>query len=215
MTSLRSDARRNRERILAAASELFAEQGADLCVDDLARRAGVGQATIFRRFPTKGDLVLAMFEQRITEAAEAVEAIAAGTEDPWEALVAAMAAIAERQARDRGTFDAVRGESLGAPELREVRARILAPFADMLRRAQEAGRARPDLTPQDVLFLVSAAGHAQPCQLDVPDLWRRYLGVIVDGMRAGAATPLPRPVPAIDEIESALEAAAERRSAAG
>ena len=104
---LRSDARRNRERIVAAASELFAEHGADLCVDDIARRAGVGHATVFRRFPTKDDLVLAMFEQRIVEAAEAVEEIARTVEDPWEALVAAMAAIAERQARDRGMFETV------------------------------------------------------------------------------------------------------------
>ena len=66
---LRSDARRNREKILAAASELFALEGPDLCVDDIARRAGVGHATVFRRFPTKDDLVLAMFEERLDELA--------------------------------------------------------------------------------------------------------------------------------------------------
>ena len=71
--ALRSDAARNRERILAAASELFAESGADLSVDEIARRAGVGHATVFRRFPTKEDLVVAMFEERLLEVARAAE----------------------------------------------------------------------------------------------------------------------------------------------
>jgi AcrR family transcriptional regulator len=209
-TPLRSDARRNRERIVAAASELFAEHGADLCVDDIARRAGVGHATIFRRFPTKDDLVLAMFEQRITEAAEAVEEIAATVEDPWDALAAAMAAIAERQTRDRGMFETASSDVIGSPELREARARITAPFGRLLQRAQQAGVVRGDLDPVDVLFLITAAGHAQPCQLQIPDLWRRYLGVILDGMRPAAATGLPAPAPSLPEIEAALEAATAR-----
>ena len=77
---LRSDARRNREKILAAASELFALEGSDLCVDDIARRAGVGHATVFRRFPTKDDLVLAMFEERLDELGTVAEE-AAGRDD--------------------------------------------------------------------------------------------------------------------------------------
>jgi AcrR family transcriptional regulator len=208
--ALRSDARRNRERIVAAASELFAEHGADLCVDDIARRAGVGHATIFRRFPTKDDLVLAMFEQRILEAAEAVEEIARTVEDPWDALVAAMASIAERQARDRGMFETASSDVVGSPELREARGRIAAPFGELLRRAQQAGVVREDLEPVDVLFLVTAAGHAQPCQLQIPDLWRRYLGVILDGMRPAAATALSAPAPSLPEMEAALEAATAR-----
>ena len=207
---LRSDARRNRERIVAAASELFAEHGADLCVDDIARKAGVGQATIFRRFPTKDDLVVAMFEQRIVEAAEAVEEIAGTVADPWEALAAAMAEIAGRQARDRGMSQVASAQAIGAPELREARARIAAPFGDLLRRAQEAGAVRDDLVTEDVLFLVTAAGHAQPCQIDLGDLWRRYLAVILDGMRPAGATPLPLPAPAPEAVEAALESCASR-----
>jgi AcrR family transcriptional regulator len=117
---LRSDARRDRERIVEAASELFAEHGADLSVDDSARRAGVGQATVFRRFPSKDDPVLAMFEQRITAAADAVGDIARAVDDPWEALAQAMACVAGRQASDRGTFQAVGSEAIGSPELREA-----------------------------------------------------------------------------------------------
>lgn len=151
-----------------------------------------------------------MFEQRITEAAEAVEEIAATVEDPWEALAAAMASVAERQARDRGTFEAVKGEVIGSPQLREARARIAAPFAELLGRAQEARVVRDDLRPEDVLFLISAAGHAQPCRPGIPDPWWRYLGVVLDGMRPASASPLPGAAPSPTDIDAALEAAARR-----
>nr|WP_217913774.1 TetR/AcrR family transcriptional regulator [Miltoncostaea marina] len=206
--NLRSDARRNRERIVAAASELFAEHGADLCVDEIARRAGVGHATVFRRFPTKDDLVLAMFEERLADAAAAVEE-AARADDPWEALVAAMAVIAERQACDRGMKDAATSRMIGSPRLREARRRITAPFGDLLRRAQAAGVVRADLEPEDVIFLVTAATSAAPRPLRMPGLWRRYMAVILDGMRPAGASPLPVAAPSPGELEAALEAAAE------
>ena len=210
---LRSDARRNRDKILAAASELFAQDGADLCVDEIARRAGVGHATVFRRFPTKDDLVLAMFEDRLAEIATAAEA-AAAREDAWEGLVEVMTAIADRQARDRGLMEAVGTQVFGSPRLREHRLRVVEPVARLLRRAQEAGQVRDDLTPEDVLFLISAAGKSSPCHFEIPDLWRRYLGVILDGMRPDAASPLAPGAPTMDEVETALGAVVAREAAA-
>lgn len=207
--ALRSDAARNRERILAAASELFAEVGADLSVDEIARRASVGHATVFRRFPTKEDLVLAMFEERLLEVARKVEE-AEELDDPWEGLRTAMGHIAAKQVGDRGLFEAVATEMIGSPHLREARHRVMAPFARLLHRAQEAGAVRPDLEPTDVMFLVTAAGHAAPCRIDLPEVWRRYLGVILDGMRPAAATPLSPPAPTIEELEEALETASQR-----
>lgn len=209
---LRSDAARNRERILAAASELFAEDGADFCVDEIARRAGVGHATVFRRFATKEDLVIAMIEDRLDEVARAAEE-AARHEDPWEGLRAAMEHIAARQVCDRGLFEAVATEIIGSPRLREARHRVMEPFARLLRRAQEAGQVRADLEPQDVLFLVTAAGHASPCRVDLPDLWRRYLGVILDGMRPEGASALSPRAPELSELDAALEEAAGRATA--
>jgi len=211
--TLRSDARRNREKILAAASELFAQEGADVCVDEIARRAGVGHATVFRRFPTKDDLVLAMFEERLTAIAAAAEE-AAGREDAWEGLVEAMTAIAERQARDRGLVEAVGTQVFGSSRLREHRERVVEPIARLLRRAQAAGQVRADLEPEDVLFLISALGQSSPCRFAIPDLWRRYLGVILDGMRPVAASPLAPPAPTMAEVEVALAAAAARATAA-
>lgn len=201
---LRSDARRNRAKILAAASELFAEDGADLSIDELARRAGVGHATVFRRFPNKEELVLAMFEDRLADVAEAVEA-AAANEDPWEGLVAAMTYIAERQARDRGLMEAVGSDVFGSPRLREARMRVMAPMDGLLRRAQEADQVRDDLQPIDVFFLITAAGHVSPCHFDIPGLWRRYLGVILDGMRPEGASALSPDAPTVAAFEAALE----------
>ena len=210
--NLRSDARRNREKILAAASELFAERGADMCMDDLARRAGVGHATVFRRFPSKSDLVIAMLEERLGMVAEEIEE-AAGREDAWEGLVSAMTTIAERQACDRGLMEAVGTDLYGSERLREARMRVLAPVDGLLRRAQEAGQARDDLRPIDVFFLISAASHSSPCNFEIPGLWRRYLGVVLDGMRPAGASPLAPEAPTIEEYEAAVARPAAMSSA--
>ncbi len=206
---LRSDAARNREKILAAASELFAESGADLSVNEIARRAGVGHATVFRRFPTKDDLVVAMFEERLMQVARVAEE-ACELEDPWEGLRTAMEHIAAKQVCDRGLFEAVATEVIGSPKLREARHRVMEPFARLLHRAQEAGAVRGDLEPQDVIFLVTAAGHAAPCRIDLPDVWKRYLGVILDGMRPEGSSPLSPPAPSVRALDAALEQAAGR-----
>jgi AcrR family transcriptional regulator len=210
---LRSDARRNREKILAAASELFAIEGPDLCIDDIARRAGVGHATVFRRFPTKDDLVLAMFEERLGELAAVAEE-AAGREDPWEGLVELMTGIGERHARDRGLMEALGTQVFGSPRLAEHRLRVAEPIGRLLRRAQEAGQVRSDLEPEDVLFLISAVAKSSPCHFEIPDLWRRYLGVVLDGMKPDAASPLSPPAPTMDEVERALGAVSARAGAA-
>jgi AcrR family transcriptional regulator len=207
--TLRADAARNRERILTAALEVFAESGADLSIDEIARRAGVGHATVFRRFPTKEDLVVALFERRLLEVAQAAEE-AERMDDPWEGLRTAMEHIAAKQVRDRGLFEAVATEVIGSPRLREARRRVMEPFARLLRRAQDAGAVRADLEPPDVIFLVTAAGHAAPCRIDLPDVWRRYLGVILDGMRPEGASPLSPPAPTVTELDGALEEAACR-----
>ena len=97
-------------------------------MDDIARRAGVGHATVFRRFPTKDDLVLAMFEERLDELAAVAEA-AAERDDPWEGLRRPlMRRSAERQARDRGLIEAVGTEIFGSPKLRERRLRLVEPI---------------------------------------------------------------------------------------
>jgi AcrR family transcriptional regulator len=193
--TLRADARRNRERIVAAASEVFAEQGSDACVDEIARRAGVGHATVFRRFPTKDDLIVAIFEARLEELARAVDE-AAREPDAWIGLRRVVEQMAAQQVRDRGFCQAVGEEFVKPPRLKKAKAALLASFEALLRRAQEAGQVRADLEPSDVLLLVSGVGQATAWRPELPDLWRRYVGVILDGMRPGAAA-LEGPAPTL------------------
>src|SRR3954466_13328981 len=98
---LRKDAERNRQRILTAAGELFTERGLGVTLDDIARHAGVGVGTVYRRFPDKELLIDALFEQRI-ESISAVAAQALEIEDPWEAFQFYFEQGSELQARDRG-----------------------------------------------------------------------------------------------------------------
>jgi AcrR family transcriptional regulator len=186
---LRADARRNRERIVAAAAECFAEGGTDVCVDDIARRAGVGHATVFRRFPTKDDLIVAIFEARLEALGRVVED-AAREEDAWTGLRRVLEEVAALQVRDRALCEAVGEELHTRPGLKEAKAALHASFEALLRRAQEAGQVRSDLDASDLLLLVSGVGLASTWRPGAPELYRRHVGVILDGLRPAAATPL-------------------------
>jgi AcrR family transcriptional regulator len=196
--ALRADAARNRRRILAAAAAVFAERELDASTAEIARRAGVGEATLFRRFPTKDDLIVAIL-------AEQMDAVIATTEeclqepDPWRALERFFLAMVELQVYDRGALDAVKEECTTSPALAGRRRRIMELMSKLLRRAQEEARVvRDDLTAPDLALLTSGgaavAGVAFPGLRE--DLWRRYAGVILDGMRPEGATKLrPGPPP--------------------
>src|SRR4051812_42280523 len=105
-TTLRADAARNLELILEAAETAFAEKGHDASVADIAAEAGVGQATIFRRFETKDDLIAAVFERKIKELLAAVES-AQRTRRAWDGVMAVMGGMSGRHLRDRGFFPAL------------------------------------------------------------------------------------------------------------
>src|SRR2546423_14636484 len=118
---LRADAARNRAAIVEAARAVFAEHGLDAPLDDIARRAGTGNATLYRRFPTRGDLVAAVFADRMAEHVAAVEAGLAD-DDPWNGFASYLQAVGVMQARDRGIADLVTMH-VSAPEIEELRAR--------------------------------------------------------------------------------------------
>ncbi len=173
MVELRADARRNLERVLDAAAEVFAAAGPDASIDEIAKRAGVGHGTVFRRFPTKDDLMFAVIERHVAEMrALAEEAIAA--EDPGEAFVDFVHRVAELNMRTPGLHRCVVhcGDKPGAAELEKLVARIVS-------RAQRAGAVRRDVKPADVQLLVRSALTSAP-----PGQWRRYLDVVLDGLRA-------------------------------
>ena len=195
--ALRADAARNRRLIMAAAGDVFAERGLEASTAEIARRAGVGEATLFRRFPTKTDLVIAIVGEQMDRVAALTEECLAEP-DPWAALERFFGVIVEQQASDRGAYDALKEECMASPALADRRRRIMDLMTRLLRRAQDAGVAREDITAADLGMLAHAAGAvagvAFPGLRD--DLWRRYLGVILDGIRPQGATKLrPGPPP--------------------
>ena len=194
--ALRADAARNRERIIEAATQVFAEQGLEASTAEIAARAGVGEATLFRRFESKDDLIVAIIETRMGQVLAALDS-ALERDDPGDALKGWLEWAVQDLAEDVGFFEAARDQCLVSPALADVRREILARMTELLRRAQKAGAVRSDVAPQDLSVLISAAASAT-ANMPVPgvrgDLWRRYLGIIVDGLRPEGATKLrPRP----------------------
>jgi AcrR family transcriptional regulator len=187
---LRADARRNREAVMAAAKKLFADQGLDAQMPDVARRAKVGVGTVYRHFPTKDDLIAALVAERFERlAAKAREVLEA--EDPWEGVADFIRFAAQIQADDRGLCEvmgsrpevmdgAARGA--GLPELCER----------LVERAQLSGQLRPDLTWEDIPMI--ACGLGRITQADVGPAagrWPRLVEIILDGLRAPGSSGLP------------------------
>jgi AcrR family transcriptional regulator len=188
---LRADAARNRERIVDAAAAVFAERGLDASTAEIAQRAGVGEATLFRRFPCKDDLIDAIVEARMQEVAALADA-AAEDPDPVAALERFMREVIESFSRDRGFFEAAGDRCFTDPRFDELRQHSLRAMGRLLRRAQETGAVRTDLAPSDLSFLIGSAAYATtvPAPELHPDVWKRYLRVILDGMRSEGASRL-------------------------
>lgn len=173
MVELRADARRNLERVLDAATAVFAEEGPDASVAEIAHRAGVGQGTVFRRFPTKDDLVFAVVERHVAQMhVLAKEALA--SDQPGEAFFDFVRGIGQLVMSTPGLHACVVhcGEKPGAAELDELGRKVVA-------RAQRAGAVRTDVRPSDVQALVRSALTSAP-----EGQWERYLAVVLDGLRA-------------------------------
>ena len=173
MTELRADARRNLERVLDAATRVFAESGPDASIDEIAHAAGVGHGTVFRRFPTKDDLIYAVIERHVAQLrALAEEALA--SDDAGEAFFDFARRVAELNMLTPGLHRCVVhcGQKPGASELDRLVAKIVA-------RAQRAGAVRDDVEPVDVQLLVRSALTSAPA-----GEWRRYLDIVLDGLRA-------------------------------
>ena len=190
--TLRADAQRNLARILEAAAEVFADQGGEASVAAVAERAGLGTATIFRRFPTKDDLLAAVVEQRFRTMAEETRR-AAEIDDPAEALRRVMLVSVAGYVGDRLVAEAIGTPIFHRPRLRALNAELTARKEQVLRRAQEAGEVRPDVTLADVSLLLAAVGFVgQRLDAEAPNAWRRCFDIVLDGLRAGRTRPLAR-----------------------
>jgi AcrR family transcriptional regulator len=171
-TRLRADARRNRAALLAAAREVFAEQGLDASLDEIARRAGVGNATLYRRFPSRRHLIAEVFASHMTAAVHLAEQ-ALDHPDPWAAFVGYLTRVCELQATDDDE------------RLATLRSTAQQRAADVLTRAQRAGRLRADFTGRDFALLMMANAGVAQHSAD-PQAWRRALALVIGGLGAKA-----------------------------
>ena len=181
-TPLRADAQRNLERVLDAAAELFAERGCDVSVDEIARRAGVGHATVFRRFRTKDELISAVVTKQIGELTAFVEA-ALAEEDAGEAFRSFVWQAGETHARNRGLHEGFT-RCVDMSDVAEAKAELNGLIDQLIERAQEAGALRKDVSADDVSTLVGTAIRGAYGSSE-PELWRRYVAVVLDGLAAG------------------------------
>jgi AcrR family transcriptional regulator len=193
---LRADAADNRRRILEAARAVFAERGIDAPLDEIARQAGVGNATLYRRFPTRDLLVAAVFEARVAEYADAAtEALRAP--DPWAGFCEFAQRVFAMQAADRGLSDVLTMTARTTERLEELREGAYNDFAELVRRAQAAGQLRADFVPEDFILLVLAnQGVLRGTGEAAPLAWQRFLALVLDGCRAKGAHSLPSSTPA-------------------
>lgn len=196
---LRKDAERNRQRVLAAARELFAERGLDVTLDDIARAAGVGVGTVYRRFPDKEQLIDALFEERVGEirnaASESLE-----LSDPWAAVVSFLERSLELQAEDRGLKEVLLSSAHGQARVEHARREIEPLVTALLDRARAAGAIREDLEVHDLVLLQHAVGEVADYTREAdPQVWRRMLVIVLDGLRPDRRRPSPMPSPPLDD----------------
>lgn len=203
---LRRDAERNRQLILDAAREVFRERGLDVTLDDIAKHAGVGVGTAYRRFANKDALIDELFEDRVSEmvtmAEEALE-----VEDPWLSLTGFIERILEAQAADRGLKQVLVSASQGRERVCDARDRIAPLTKRIVERAIEAGVVRPDFEETDMPMISVMVGGVMDATRDVdPDAWRRYLPVVFAGIAASgsAVDVLPHPALTRDQVDVAL-----------
>src|SRR5262245_52800306 len=191
--AVRADARRNREAVIAAAKKLFADEGLDAQMPDVAKAAKVGVGTVYRHFPTKDDLIAALAGERFELLAEKAREGIAG-EDPWEGLCGFIRYAALIQANDRGLCEVMGSR----PEVMEAAAYGvgLDELCDgLVKRAQRSGDLRRDLEWQDIPMIACSLGRITPAeQGPAVGRWPRLVEIVIDGLRAPGSSRLPKPL---------------------
>ncbi|SOD89744.1 TetR/AcrR family transcriptional regulator [Streptomyces sp. Ag109_G2-15] len=200
---LRSDAERNRGRIIAAARTVFGRDGLNASMASVARETGVGIATLFRHFPTKEDLVAAVFSDRMDAYADAV-AVALDDPDPWHGFTAYIETVCAMQAADYGFADVLTMTFPTAKALEKRRDEAYEAMVRLINRAKAAGRLREDFDPSDlVLIHMANAGVVNATGDAAPDAWRRVVALLIQSFEAPARGPLP-PSPEHDALYKAM-----------
>ncbi|MGG7104198.1 TetR/AcrR family transcriptional regulator [Rhodococcus sp. 24CO] len=194
---LRADAQANLERILCSAREVFGAQGLDATLADVARHAGVGVGTVYRRFASKDELIQALFDSRCAEI-ESLATTSLEIPGAWDGLVHYLEAISRRMADSRGFGDILMDARFTSDAFTRARASITRSTAALVNRAKDEGTLRADFEISDVPLLIQTIKLSQNFTGDdAPEAYRRVLGFIIDGLRASRTTPRELPVPAL------------------
>ncbi|MFD4830674.1 TetR/AcrR family transcriptional regulator [Streptomyces uncialis] len=202
---LRADAERNRLLLLQAAREVFAERGLEATLDDVARHAGVGVGTVYRRFANKEELMDAVLRQKFADIVSAANQ-SRTQGDAWDALTGFFEYACERMSMDRGLMQMLNRVDDHCGQVEQQRGHLEEVIEDLVRRAQHSGALRPDAVAGDfigVIFMVSAV--IEFTGSVAPGAWQRYLALLLDGLRGDGPprNPLPLPAPTIDDLHEA------------
>lgn len=204
----RADAERNRRRLLTAATEMFCERGLDVGVGEIAQQAGVGRGTLFRNFPTKEHLIAAIVVERINESIARGRA-ALESDDPGEALFELIDQSVSRSQVDRALFDALSDSWMANDEIHSGHVELIGVLETLLRRAQEAGAVRSDVSAVDMVMMIKGVCEAvRSFQHVSPDVAMRQLDLVRAALSPpGAEHPLRGRLPTIEDLEHAEPAA--------
>lgn len=182
---LRADAARNRDKLLAAGTQVFSERGLDAPLEEVARRAGVSIGTLYNHFPTREAFLTAILPERLAPLDAVIEASLAAP-DPWDGFVGFLEGLFALQARDRGLNDAVTRQFPGTDGVNAECPRGFLSAARIIERAKDAGQLRPDFDAQDLVIMVWAMSQVIRESADTaPDTWRRCLAFFLHGVRIG------------------------------
>jgi AcrR family transcriptional regulator len=207
---LRVDAERNRAALLDAAREVFAEQGLEAPLEEIALRAGVGIATLYRRFPNRGQLVAAALVGNFAQYAEAAER-ALAVPDPWAGFAGFIERICELQAADRGLSDLLSMTLPGDERIEQLRRLANDRVVELIERTKAAGQLREDFAGEDIpLLLVAHAAVVDVTREDAPDARRRFVALMLDAFQRQDGAALPAPPTTAQMTRAMLRLAGER-----
>jgi AcrR family transcriptional regulator len=203
-SSLRADARRNRETLLEAARVLFARRGLDAPMEDVAREAGIGVATLYRHFATKEALIDAVLERRLREAGEELAEARASEPDPWRALVRFIRTAALMSKEDRALALCLGGRIHVGHAGKQLQRELVESCGELVREAQATGDLRGEIGPGDLAVLLGV-GHSSWIGLAGSDaLLERYLAIVIDGLRAPGRERMPPSNLTHDDVDRML-----------
>ena len=208
---IRKDAAENRERLLTAAADLFAEEGLGVTLNDIAHRAGVGVGTAYRRFSNKEEVIDALFERQMNAVAEVAEAALADP-DAWNGLLTFLEQALSMRHGDRGLNQIMNNPALGDARVQEVVDKIAPTLVRLVDKAKAQGVVRADLDQTDLIFIqLSLSAIIDATRTVAPELYRRYLTFFLDGIRTDRAFTAP-PVAALTAADTHRVMTRDRRS---